>query len=236
MAQTASQSLASALSGLSFRNNLNTILAALFSGNSGPSAPSPTVGGMLWLDTGVSPPVMRVRNNANTGWLVVSPEQVPANSFWGNPTGSAAELQSMTAAQVRAMLAPGQAVISGSASDINASNYALLGSTPNFVATSGIVMAAVDLVASKTTQANIIQVLGRLWNVTAGAAHGTTVDGIHGQGPTAGSVTAAYSAHTSGLLGGLTIGNTYRLDVMALKQVAEGPLSVIQYRGSVFNI
>jgi hypothetical protein len=78
MAQTASQSLASALSGLAFRNNLNTILAAMFSGNSGPSAPSPTVGGMLWLDTGVSPPVLRMRNNANTDWVTIAIDQAGA--------------------------------------------------------------------------------------------------------------------------------------------------------------
>lgn len=104
MAQTTSQALAAALSGLSFRNNLNTILAALFSGNSGPTAPSPTVGGMLWLDNSVSPPVLRVRNNANTAWLDVLPETLSAGNFWGNPGGSADKPQAMTPAQVRALL------------------------------------------------------------------------------------------------------------------------------------
>ncbi len=104
MAQTASQSLAVALSGLAFRNNLNTILAALFSGSSGASAPSPTVQGQPWLDTGVSPPVLRVRNTANTAWLVVNPETIVANTLRGNPTGSAAAVQDVSMTQLLAML------------------------------------------------------------------------------------------------------------------------------------
>lgn len=104
MAQTTSQALGAALSGLSFRNNLNTILAALFSGNSGASAPSPTVGGQFWLDSGVSPPVLRVRNNANTAWLVVNPETIPAATVRGNSSGSAAAEGSIDMATLRTML------------------------------------------------------------------------------------------------------------------------------------
>lgn len=104
MAQTTSQALGAALSGLSFRNNLNTILAALFSGNSGASAPSPTVGGQFWLDSGVSPPVLRVRNNANTAWLAVNPETIPAATVRGNSSGSAAAEGSIDMATLRTML------------------------------------------------------------------------------------------------------------------------------------
>ncbi len=71
MAQTSFQSLTSGLSGLSFRNNTNTILAALFSASSGGAAPSPVVGGQFWLDSSVSPAVLRMRNLANTAWLDV---------------------------------------------------------------------------------------------------------------------------------------------------------------------
>jgi hypothetical protein len=104
MAQTSSLSIGAGLSGLAFRNANNTNLAALFSGNSGPTAPSPTVGGMVWLDNGVSPPMLRVRNNANSGWLDVLPETLAASSFWGNPGGFADKLQPVSADQARAIL------------------------------------------------------------------------------------------------------------------------------------
>ena len=71
MAQSTDQSIDAGLSGLAVRNAINTNLAALFSSSSGASAPSPTVGGMLWLDTSLATPVLKMRNNANTGWLAV---------------------------------------------------------------------------------------------------------------------------------------------------------------------
>lgn len=90
MAQTTDWDLDAAIGGLAQRVQLNAMLAALLSSNSGSTAPSPTVAGMLWLDTGVSPVVLRRRNNANSGWVAVNPETVAANTLWGNATGSAA--------------------------------------------------------------------------------------------------------------------------------------------------
>lgn len=52
-----------------FRAELNTHLAALATCNSGPTAPATTFPFMLWLDTGVTPNVMRQRNAANTAWV-----------------------------------------------------------------------------------------------------------------------------------------------------------------------
>lgn len=54
--------------GTAFLADVNAKNAALFSSNSGAAAPSTTVAGMLWFDTGVSPPVLRQRNAANTAW------------------------------------------------------------------------------------------------------------------------------------------------------------------------
>jgi hypothetical protein len=56
------------LPGISFRAQANGVISALQSSNSGATAPSPTVAGMLWFDTGVSPVVPRQRNAANTAW------------------------------------------------------------------------------------------------------------------------------------------------------------------------
>lgn len=104
MAQSSDTSIDAGLSGLAVRNAINENLAALFSSNSGATAPSPTVGGMVWLDSGVSPPVLRIRNNANTAWLAVLPETIAASTFWGNSSGSAAAPAAMTAAQARSVL------------------------------------------------------------------------------------------------------------------------------------
>lgn len=104
MAQVTSLSIPNS-GGSTFRANNNDALLALFSGNSGATAPSPTVGGMEWLDTSASPPVLRRRNTANTAWIAESPETIPANTAWGNFTGSAAAPAAAGAGAVRASMA-----------------------------------------------------------------------------------------------------------------------------------
>jgi hypothetical protein len=52
------------------RARMNEINAALVSSNSGATAPSPTVAGMLWFDTSSSPGVMKKRNTANDAWII----------------------------------------------------------------------------------------------------------------------------------------------------------------------
>ena len=54
--------------GAAVRARINEVITALQSTSSGASAPSTTVAGMLWVDTSVSPPVLRRRNATNTGW------------------------------------------------------------------------------------------------------------------------------------------------------------------------
>lgn len=103
MAQVTSLSIPNS-GGSTFRANNNDALLALFSGNSGATAPSPTVGGMEWLDTSTSPPVLKRRNTANTAWIAAGPETIPANTAWGNFTGSAAAPASADAATVRASM------------------------------------------------------------------------------------------------------------------------------------
>lgn len=55
----------------SVRTDINDNLAALFSQNSGNSAPAVTVAFMPWIDTSSSPAVWKVRNAANSGWITV---------------------------------------------------------------------------------------------------------------------------------------------------------------------
>ena len=58
-------------SGAGFRADLNNQLLALGSLQSGSSAPSTTVGYMLWADTSTSPATLRQRNGANNAWIAL---------------------------------------------------------------------------------------------------------------------------------------------------------------------
>ena len=70
MAQATDYSLANQ-SGLAFRTELNTILAAVVSQNSGSSAPSTTNAYQLWVDTSVTPALLKIRNGANNAWITI---------------------------------------------------------------------------------------------------------------------------------------------------------------------
>jgi len=58
-------------SGANFRAELNTILAAAVSFNSGTTEPATMYAYMPWVDTGVSPALLKIRNGANTAWITV---------------------------------------------------------------------------------------------------------------------------------------------------------------------
>jgi hypothetical protein len=55
----------------SVRADINNNLAALYSQNSGNSAPTVTVAFQPWVDTSSSPPVWKVRNSSNSGWITI---------------------------------------------------------------------------------------------------------------------------------------------------------------------
>ena len=58
-------------SGANFRAELNTILAAIVSFNSGSTAPTTTYAYQPWVDTGVSPALLKIRNGADSDWITV---------------------------------------------------------------------------------------------------------------------------------------------------------------------
>lgn len=51
------------------RTDLNQVLSAIVTSNSGPAAPTTTYANMWWYDTTNN--LMRVRNSANTGWITI---------------------------------------------------------------------------------------------------------------------------------------------------------------------
>ena len=71
----------------SVRADINDNLAALFSQSSGNSAPSVTVAFQPWIDTSSSPPVWKVRNGSNSGWITVGVLDPACFSSNGNPVG-----------------------------------------------------------------------------------------------------------------------------------------------------
>ncbi len=59
--------------GATVRADINNVLAAIQSSNSGTSAPSSTAAGMLWLDTsGGLPYALKIRDGGNNHWLTLA--------------------------------------------------------------------------------------------------------------------------------------------------------------------
>lgn len=57
--------------GLEFRADMNNVLAAIVTDNSGSTEPATTFPGMVWRDTSVSPSVLKKRNDANDAWVTI---------------------------------------------------------------------------------------------------------------------------------------------------------------------
>ena len=99
----------------SVRADINDNLAALFSQSSGSSAPSVTVAFQPWVDTSSSPPVWKVRNGSNSGWITVGVLD-PAGFNAGGITQIAnGGTGATTAALALAALLPSQAGNAGKA-------------------------------------------------------------------------------------------------------------------------
>ncbi|QDD62640.1 hypothetical protein EJD96_00025 (plasmid) [Herbaspirillum seropedicae] len=80
------------LSGLALVTAINTALAAISSKTSGATDPATLTGGVqpfsYWADTSVTPSVLRMRNAANTGWILIGDLTQPA---WGLATIAATQ-------------------------------------------------------------------------------------------------------------------------------------------------
>ena len=70
------------------RADINNNLAALFSDNSGSTAPSVTVAYQDWIDTSGADAVWKKRNAANNAWLTVATFLGSGLSLGGFPTGT----------------------------------------------------------------------------------------------------------------------------------------------------
>lgn len=68
MAQTSSYDVEND-TGAAVRGRINQIIAALVSSGAGTTPPTDTEPGMLWWDTSVNPPALKIRNLANTEFV-----------------------------------------------------------------------------------------------------------------------------------------------------------------------
>jgi len=81
----------------SVRADINDNLAALFSQSSGSSAPTVTVAFQPWIDESVSPPLWKIRNGSNSGWITIGALDPTAFSSSGIPTGQIIHVATSTA-------------------------------------------------------------------------------------------------------------------------------------------
>ena len=72
MAQITDWPIPTGPSGLAMRQQVNLITEALRTCNSGATAPTPTVAGMLWYDNSATPGILYQRNNANDAWVPIA--------------------------------------------------------------------------------------------------------------------------------------------------------------------
>lgn len=84
------------------RADMNAAFAALFSSSSGETEPQKKVAGQPWFDTGVSPAVLRVRNEANTGWIPIPVGFDPSTVYDKAETYSKQEVNNAFAALLTA--------------------------------------------------------------------------------------------------------------------------------------
>jgi len=87
------------------RDDINDNLAAIYSQNSGESAPTTTVAFQPWVDTSSSPPVWKIRNAANNAWITVGVLD-PTNFQVGgvSPIANGGTGQTNAAAAIAALL------------------------------------------------------------------------------------------------------------------------------------
>lgn len=124
-------------SGANFRAELNSILAAIVSQNSGSTAPTTTYAYMPWVDTSSTPALLKLRNGSNNGWITIG-DVTAANlglaalaspTFTGTPAGPTAAVdtnttQLATTAYVLAQAASATPIIDGTAAVGTSTRYA----------------------------------------------------------------------------------------------------------------
>lgn len=176
------------------RTDINNNLAALFSQNSGNSAPAVTVAFMPWIDTSSSPAVWKVRNAANSGWITIGTLDASTFSSGGMTAIANGGTGETTASAAINALLPAQSGNSGKALITN-------GTLAAWGAASGLVRAvAVSSTSGSNIDFSIPSGVKRVTVIFAGVSTNGTSDYLIQLGGS-GSV----NMQTTGYLGSSTV-------------------------------
>ena len=140
-------------SGANFRSELNTILAAIVSQNSGSTEPTTTYAYQLWVDSGVSPALLKIRNGANNAWITIG-DVTAANLGLLTSSSAASTYLALAGGTVTGTLEIGSAgslVFEGSTADGNETTLAVTNPTADRTVTlpdASLTVAGIDVVQS----------------------------------------------------------------------------------------
>ena len=149
MAQATDYSLANQ-SGANFRSELNSILAAVVSQNSGSTAPTTTYAFQWWIDTGVTPALLKLRNAANSAWITVG-DVTAANLGLLTTTSAASTYLALAGGTVTGNLeigTSGSLTFEGSSADGNETTLAVVNPTGDRTITlpdASLTVAGIDI-------------------------------------------------------------------------------------------
>jgi hypothetical protein len=140
-------------SGANFRAELNSILAAIVSQNSGSTAPTTTYAYQWWIDTGVSPALLRIRNAADTAWITIG-DVTAANLGLLTSATAASTYLALSGGRVTGNLEIGPAgslTFEGSGDDANETTIAVTNPTADRTVTlpdASLTVAGINIVQS----------------------------------------------------------------------------------------
>jgi len=138
-------------SGANFRAELNSVLAAIVSQNSGSTAPTTTYAYQWWIDTGVSPALLKLRNSANSAWITVG-DVTAANLGLLTTTGAASTYLALAGGTVTGNLeigTTGSLTFEGSTADAFETTLAVTDPTADRTITlpdTSLTVAGIDVV------------------------------------------------------------------------------------------
>ena len=219
MAQATDYSLANQ-SGANFRSELNTILAATVSQNSGSTAPSTTYAYQWWIDTGASPALLKIRNAANSAWVTVG--DVTAANLGLLSAATAASTYSPIASPTftGTVTIPAGASISGYLTTASAAStyLALTGGTltSNVTLNGQSDLRFADLDSSNWVALQAPASISTNFTLTLPSADGTTGQVLQTDGSGILSWTSTLSAASPTFTGAVYINGSYRGNLTAV--------------------